>query len=338
VLRGIATVAASCLLASPALAQKTRLTVYTALEPDQLASYKQGFEAVNPDIELAWVRASTGAITARVLAEKDNPRADAVWGLSGASVSLFDSMGLLQPYTPKGAGQIKPGWRSAKDPVTWTGMDTWLSIVCFNTIEAGKKKVPKPQSWTDLANPIYKGSVVMPNPASAGIGYMTVYAWIKLMGEKQAWEFMDKLHENIAVYTHSGSASCVQAANGETVVGIGIDLRGAKEKTAGAPIDLVIPKEGAPWDMETTAIIKGTKNLAAAQKLADFAITKTAYEMYGKFFGIVGYPGMNPAPPNYPPNADAARVKQDLGEMGAARAAILAEWTKRYDSKSEPKK
>ena len=39
--------------------------------------------------------------------------------------------------------------------------------------------------------------------------------------------------------------------------------------------------------METTAIIKGTKNLAAAQKLADFAVSKGAYEMYGKFFGIV---------------------------------------------------
>lgn len=287
-LRVIAAMALACLVSSPALAQKTKLMVYPALEPDQMAPYKQGFEAANPDVELAWVRESTGGITARFLAEKGNPRADAVWGLSGASVALFDSMGLLQPYTPKGIDQIKPGWRNAKDPVTWTGMDTWLSIVCFNTTEAAKKKLPKPQSWADLANPVYKGSVVMPNPASAGIGYMAVYAWIQLMGEKQAWESMDKLHQNIAAYTHSASASCVQAANGETVVGIGIDLRGAKEKTAGAPIDLIIPKEGAPWDMETTAIIKGTRNLAAAQKLADFAVSKGAYEMYGKFFGIVG--------------------------------------------------
>ena len=47
--------------------------------------------------------------------------------------------------------------------------------------------------------------------------------------------------------------------------------------------------------------------------------------------------GMNPAPPNYPPSADAAMVRIDLGKMGADRAAILAEWTKRYDSKSAPK-
>src|SRR6185295_13350682 len=123
----------------------------------------------------------------------------------------------------------------------------------------------------------------------------------------------------------------------ERVIGIGFDRRGAKEKTGGAPIDIIMAKEGAPWDMEATAIVKGTKNIAAAHKLADFAVSKGAYELYGKYYAIVGYPGMNPAPPNYPPSADAALVKLDLVKMGADRAAFLAEWTKRYESKSAPK-
>ena len=334
---GIAAVAVSALIASPAFAQKTKLTVYSGLESDQVGPYKAAFEAANPDIEIAWVRDSTGVITARLLAEKDNPRADMIWGLGASNVALFDSMDMLQPYTPVGVDAIKPTFRSAKTPVTWTGMDAWLAVMCFNTVEGGKKNMPKPASWSDLGNPIYKDSIVMPNPASSGTGYQAVYAWIQIMGDKAAWEFMDKLHQNVAVYTHSGSAPCVQAAKGERVLGIGFDMRGAKEKTAGAPIDIILAKEGAPWDMEATAIMKGTKNLAAAQKLADFAISKQAYEMYGKFYAISGYPGMNPAPPNYPPSADAAMVKIDLGKMGQERAKILAEWTKRYDGKSAPK-
>ena len=75
-LQGAAVLAVSALMAVPALAQKTRLTVYTALENDQLGPYKQAFEAANKDVEIAWVRDSTGVITARLLAEKDNPRAD----------------------------------------------------------------------------------------------------------------------------------------------------------------------------------------------------------------------------------------------------------------------
>ncbi len=336
-LQGAAVVAVSALLAVPAFAQKTKLTVYTALENDQLGPYKQAFEAANNDVEIAWVRDSTGVITARLLAEKDNPRADVIWGLGASSIALFDSMGMLQGYTPKGADQIKPVFRSDKNPMMWTGMDAWLAVMCYNTIEGGKKNMPKPTSWADLANPVYKDSVVMPNPASSGTGYQAVYAWLQIMGEKAGWEFMDKLHQNIAVYTHSGSAPCVQAAKGERVIGIGFDMRGAKEKTAGAPIDIILAKEGAPWDMEATAIVKGTKNMAAAQKVADFAISKGAYELYGKYYAIVGYPGMNPAPPNYPPSADSAMVKIDLSKMGAERARILAEWTKRYDGKSAPK-
>jgi iron(III) transport system substrate-binding protein len=334
---GATALAMAALLAGPAVAQKTKITVYSALENDQLGPYKTAFETANPDVEIAWVRDSTGVITARVLAEKDNPRADVIWGLGASSVALFDSMGLLEGYTPKGADQVKPTFRSSKNPMTWTGLDAWLAVMCYNTVEGGKKNLPKPAAWTDLTNPVYKDSIVMPNPASSGTGYQAVYAWIQIMGEKAAWEFMDKLHQNIAVYTHSGSAPCVQAAKGERVIGIGFDMRGAREKTAGAPIDIILAKEGAPWDMEATAILKGTKNLAAAQKLADFAVTKAAYELYGKYYAIVGYPGMNPAPPNYPPSADAAMVKIDLAVMGQERAKILAEWTKRYDAKSAPK-
>jgi iron(III) transport system substrate-binding protein len=233
--------------------------------------------------------------------------------------------------------EVKPVFRSSKNPPAWTGMDAWLAVMCYNTVEGGKKNLPKPAAWADLANPVYKDSIVMPNPASSGTGYQAVYAWIQLMGEKAAWEFMDKLHQNVAVYTHSGSAPCVQAAKGERVIGIGFDMRGAREKTGGAPIDIILAKEGAPWDMEATAIVKGTKNLAAAQKLADFAVSKPAYELYGKYYAIVGYPGLNPAPPNYPPSADAAMAKIDLEKMGQERSKILAEWTKRYDSKSAPK-
>ena len=336
-LLGTAALAVSALMAVPALAQKTKITVYTAAENDQIGPYKQAFEAAHNDVEIAWVRDSTGVIAARLLAEKDNPRADVIWGLGASSVALFDSMGMLQPYSPKDVDKIKPVFRSDKKPPTWTGMDAWLAVMCYNTIEGPKKNMPKPTSWADLTNPVYKDAIVMPNPASSGTGYQAVYAWLQLMGEKAGWEYMDKLHQNVAVYTHSGSAPCVQAGKGERVIGIGFDMRGAKEKTGGAPIDIILAKEGAPWDMEATAIIKGTKNLAAAQKVADFAVSKGAYEMYGKFYAIVGYPGMSPAPQNYPPSADEAMVKIDLAKMGAERARILAEWTKRYDGKSAAK-
>ena len=232
----------------PAMAQKTKLTVYTALENDQLDPFKKAFEADNKDIEIAWVRDSTGVVTAKLIAEKDNPRADAIWGLAASSIALFGTMGMLDPYTPVGADKIKPMFKSGKSPDTWVGMDAYLSLVCFNTAEGKKGNKAVPASWADLIKPEYKDSIVMPNPASSGTGYLTIAAWLQIMGEEAGWKYMDALHQNIAQYIHSGSAPCVQAAKGERLIGIGLDMRGASEKSKGAPLELIVPKEGVGWE------------------------------------------------------------------------------------------
>src|SRR5947207_10058877 len=226
-------------LASPALAQKTKVTIYTSLENDQLGPFKQAIEAAVPESEVVWVRDSTGVITARFLAEKDNPRADMVLGHAATALLLFEKMGLLETYKPAGVDALKEAFRDSTAPYAWTGQDAYLGVICFNTAEAAKDKIAMPTSWKDMTKPEYKGKLVMPHPASSGTGYLMVGAWIQMMGEAEAWKFMDALHENIAVYTHSGSAPCVQAARGERVAGIALDMRGASEKTKGAPLEVI---------------------------------------------------------------------------------------------------
>jgi len=339
--RSFALLGAACLAlalaAAPAMAQRTKLTIYTALENDQLGPFKQTIEAAVPEVEVVWVRDSTGVITARFLAEKDNPRADIVLGLAVTSLIAFEKLGLLETYEPKGVDKLRPEYRDAKPPYTWTGMDAFLSVVCYNTPEGAKAGAKAPTSWQDLTMPAFKGKIVMPHPASSGTGYLTVAAWIQIMGEKPAWEFMDKLHDNIAVYTHSGSAPCVQAAKGERTIGIGFDMRGAREKTQGAPIEIILPKEGAGWDMEATGIVKGTKNLELAKKLADWGASKPASELYSKYYALVADPTVKNTPPNYPANAEQAMVKNDFAWMAENRDRVLAEWSKRYESKAAPK-
>jgi iron(III) transport system substrate-binding protein len=337
---GVAAVAALGLvlgLGGAAQAQRTKVTVYTALENDQLGPFKQAIEADVPDVEVVWVRDSTGVITARFLAEKDNPRADVVLGLAATSLLLFEKQNLLETYEPAGASALKPTYRDTTAPYTWTGMDAFLSVVCYNTVEGGKAKAAAPASWTDLTKPEFKGQIVMPHPASSGTGYLTIAAWLQVMGEQAGWAFMDKLHENIAVYTHSGSAPCVQAAKGERMVGIGFDMRGASEKSKGAPIDLILPKEGAGWDMEASAIVKGTKVLPQAKKLMDWVAGKKANELYGKYYALVAHPDVKSAPANYPGDAEKMMAKNDFAWMAENRERILVEWVKRYESKAAPR-
>jgi iron(III) transport system substrate-binding protein len=227
--------------AAPAAAQ-TELTVYTAVEAEDLQKYAERFNAAHPDIKINWVRDSTGIVTAKLLAEKNNPQADVVWGLAATSLLLLKSEGMLEPYAPKGVEALDPKFVDKSTPPTWTGMDAWVAALCFNTIEAEKHGIPAPTSWADLTDPVYQGHVVMPNPASSGTGFLDVSSWLQMFGEEGGWEYMDKLHANIASYTHSGSKPCKMAGSGETVVGVSFAFRGAKEKADGAPIDIIIPK------------------------------------------------------------------------------------------------
>ena len=322
-----------------ALAQKTTLTVYTALETDQLKAYEAGFTKVNPNIEIKWVRDSTGVITAKLLAEKGNPQADVVMGVAASSLALLDSQGMLVPYAPLNLDAIMSAYRDKKNPPAWFGMDVWGATVCFNTVEAQKKGIPKPETWKDLTKPAYKGQIVMPNPASSGTGFFDVTAWLTLWGDDNGkgggWKYMDALHENIAQYTHSGSKPCNMAAAGEYVVGISFEYRANTIKAKGGPIDLVFPKEGLGWDLEAFAIHKGTKNMEAAKKLADWASSKDAMVLYGKNFAITAQPGVAAPLANVPADYESRLVKMDFKVAAESRQRVLDEWNKRYNAKSE---
>lgn len=338
--RALLAAAALPVLAAPAVVRaqrRTRLTVYTALENEQLQPYKQAAEAAVRDIEVAWVRDSTGVITSRLVAERANPRADAIWGLSVFSVLQLEALDMLEPYTPRGADALRAGFRSDRDPMTWTGMDAFVSAVCFNTVAGRQKSIPQPANWADLLRPEFRGQIAMPNPASSGTGFLTVAGWIGAMGEQGAWEFMDRLHENVQVYTHSGSAPCSNAARGEYAAGLSFDMRSVALKNQGAPIEIVVPADGVGFDLEATALLKGRPNLDAAKRLADFAVSRSAMELYGKHFALVALPGVEPSVRGYSPEFEARLVKQDFRALAAERDRILREWSRRYENKSAPR-
>lgn len=309
---------------------RTKITVYSTLEPENVNEFKAAFEADNPDLEIVWIRDSTGVITARILASADNQQADAIWGLAVTSMIQLKAKGLLVPHAPPNLAELKPVFRDKVDPPHWIGMEAWVGALCVNTVESEKHKLPVPQSWFDLTNPVYKGHLVMPNPASSGTGYYHVSSWIQLFGEEKAWEFMDKLHPNIAIYEHGGSKPCRMAAAGEFAIGISTEITGAQMKTRGAKLETILMKEGNGWDMDTAAVLKGAKNPDAARRIVNFAASRKANELYARHVSQVAIAGITKDIPNYPKGVAEAMIKNDLEWASANRDRILAEWTKRY--------
>ncbi|MEC9369073.1 MAG: putative 2-aminoethylphosphonate ABC transporter substrate-binding protein [Pseudomonadota bacterium] len=319
-------------------AKAEELIVYTAVEPEELTGFAKAFQDKNPGIEIKWVRDSTGIMTAKLLAEGKNTQADIVWGLAATSLLLLKDAGILEPYAPKGVDKLDPKYKDAANPPSWVGQRAWIASICFNTAEAKAKNLPAPTSWQDLTKPVYKGHIVMPNPASSGTGFLDVSSWIQMWGDEKAWKFMDALHENIGVYTHSGSAPCKMAGKGEFAIGISFAYKGAQLKADGAPVDVIAPSEGLGWDLESFGLVKGAKNAAAAKKFADWSVEKETNVLYNEAYAVVAYPGVAKPVKFFPENIEAKMIKNDFEWAAKNRADILKKWEAQYGSKSQPKK
>jgi iron(III) transport system substrate-binding protein len=311
------------------------ITVYTALENEQIDKYLKSFNDKHPDITVKIVRDSTGIITAKLIAEGLNTPADLVWGTAASSLLVLEQKGMLEPYTPKGVENVLPQFKDTKSPPAWIGITAWECAIVYNTVEAAEKGLPRITSYQDLLRPEFRGQIVMSNPASSGTGFLAVSGLIQLMGEAAAYDYLDRLHENIAMYTHSGSAPAKRAGSGEFAVGISYGYAGVSQKKNGYPVDIIFPAEGSGWDVEANALIKKDSIKEEAKLFLDWAISMDAMNDLKDDYAITSVNTGAPIPDGYSKDPVSQLIENDLNWAAINRDDILDKWTSRYDGKTE---
>lgn len=321
------------------------LIVYSAVDPEEVPLYKGAFEKAHPDIKLSIVRGSTGTTTARILAEKDNPKHDVAFRIANTSLIVFGKEGLLYPYAPKGLDKIDPSFRDkANKPPIWAGSNGYMAAICYNVPESKKYGLPRPKSWQDLIKPIYKGHLTAPNPKASGTGFINLTTFVYLWGEEKAFEYMDKLNENIKFYLNSGSAPCRKAAAGEVPIALSWGYRAVKLIAKGAPIEFLTLKEGMGWDLEGSGIMKAAEkrgHLADAKTFMDWTISEAAMKVHNKNFAIIAMPEKAKPVKNHPSSkGDVMKLLVDYDFVWNAenRNRLIAKWLSRYEGKVQKKK
>jgi len=311
---------------------KETVVVYTSLENDEVVEYLKAAKNDLPDLDIQAIRLSTGELGARMLAEKDNPQADVIWGWAVTNMSEFVPKGMLVPYKPKGWDMIPANF---KDPAGyWTAIDLYAAALVPNTKVLAQKNLPMPKGWHDLLNPVYKDMLIMPNPASSGTGFLQVASLLVLLDpdyktkpveENKAWDFLKELDKNMGQYIKSGSKPAKLTAAGEYAVGCSFAFVYSSLKRQGFPVALVMPEEGAGFELEANALLKGAKHEAAAKKFLDWAISKQAMKEYAKFKLGVAYPGI-PGPKDLPALETIKLAPMDFPWQSENRAKILEVW------------
>ena len=332
-LRVVTAVALAAALLLPGAARAGAITAYTALEEDDVKVYLEAFAKEVPDVKVNVLRLSTGDLAARILAEKANPRHDVVWGVAVTQVVDPRLLEMAEPYTPKGIDEVKTIF---KDPQhRWFATTGYYAGFCVNTEILKKKNLPMPASWQDLTKPVYKGEIVMPNAASSGTGYLQVASLLQMKGEEEGWKFLKELDKNMAQYIKSGSRPCRAAAAGEFAIGASFAFCAVKQIQQGYPVKLVIPSEGAGYEIEVSSLMKTSGNKADAKRFLDWLLTPTAARLYGERAELSTVPGVKPPDSvlaaGLPADPSTVLFKMDFDWSAKNKDRILTRWKKEIE-------
>ncbi len=279
----------------------------------------------------------SGEALAQLNAEKENPKTDIWFGGTGDPHLAAAELGLSLEYKSPTLTQLHP-WaqqQAAQSGFKTVGIYSGPLGFGYNKELLAKKKLAPPKVWADLLNPALKGDVQVANPASSGTAYTMVATLVQLMGEEKAFDYMKALHKNISQYTRSGTAPIKATARGETSVSISFVHDGEGEKMQGFPLETVTPADGTGAEIGSMTIIKGSRNLEAAKKFYEWALTPGAQEMAAaaKQFQV---------PSNKTAKVDSRIpdfkkikfINYDYAKYGAAaeRRRLIARWEKEVNS------
>ncbi|HQP45644.1 MAG TPA: ABC transporter substrate-binding protein [Flexilinea sp.] len=274
-------------IAAPVFAQSGELNVLCTPQELWCQGMEEAFEAKYPEIDVQWIRLSSGEGLARVQSEAGNPTFDIWWGGPMDTFIAAKPLGLLEQYESPNLKNIIPEYYDLfvdKDHY-YTGIYMGsLGFITNTDWLAENPGVEAPTSFEDLLKPEFKGQIVISHPSTAGTAYTFLSTVLQVMGEEKGWEYLKKFNEQVAIYTKSGSGAGKYVANGEFAVAIMFSHDGVKEiEDNGAHLVITFPKEGTGYEVGAEAILKGAKNLENTKLWYDWALTPEAQSLGPKF-------------------------------------------------------
>jgi iron(III) transport system substrate-binding protein len=254
------------------------LFLYSCLfDPPEYGVLFESFKA-QYGVTVTCLEMSSGESLERIRAESENPQADVLFGNTNLAHVNLTADGLTELYKGSGWESLPDG--AVKDPDGgWTGLYYGVMGIACSPERLAEIGAECPTSWAELIDPVYEGEIVIASPAASGTSYTVLSGLAQLMGEDEAFEWYHEFDKNVAQYTSSGSAPGKMAAAGEFAIGISFahDIQVQQQK--GLPVLLNFASEGMPFEVGGISIIKGAKNLAAAQAWVDWVL-QPAFQRY----------------------------------------------------------
>ena len=219
----------------------------------------------------------TAGLTARLVAEKANPRADVFWSSdTGRAVALVDQ-GVAAPYSSPQAAAIPARFRSPDG--LGTGFAARIRVMLYNTDQV--KAAEAPRSILDLTTPRWKGRFAIANPHFGTTSFHAAALFVA-WGDARATAFFQELKANGAVIAAGNSDVKDRVADGRVAVGILDEDDAVVALRDKKPVALVIPDQegkdalGDAADAQRGGARPGLPHPEEARRFIDFLVSAEA--------------------------------------------------------------
>jgi thiamine transport system substrate-binding protein len=271
------------LLTACAPQQPATLTVMTHDSFAASDSVIKAFEQAN-NAKVTFVKSGdAGAALNKAILSKDAPLADVFYGVDNTFLSRALAAGIYQPYDSPALKNIPAEFQL--DP-THQALPVDQSYVCvvYDKAYFTSHNLAVPQTLEDLVRPEYKGLLVMENPATSSPGLVFLLATVKHFGDPNYLGFWKNLRQNGLVVVDGWETAYYTNFSGSSgkgpqplVVSYATDpaaeVMGAQTPPADSPVGVVLGPDTCFRQIEFVGILKGTKELALAQKFVDFMLS-----------------------------------------------------------------
>jgi iron(III) transport system substrate-binding protein len=335
-LAAVVALALAALLPLPAAAQGQMNLYCSSPNTAWCQGMAVGFEKAS-GIRVSVIQKATGEMLAQVKAEAANPKGDVWWAGPGDAYLQAAEEGLLETYASPNVVQLHD-WARRITEVSGNrvaGVYGGILSLGYNTEIQTKRKLPVPACWKDLLNPVYKGEVMLGNPNSSGTAYLMLASLVQVFGEDEAFRFMKALDANVSSYARSGIGPMTAVKRSEIFLGSSVLHGVINEIVAGFPVKPILPCEGVGYEIGSMAIIKGARNLEAARRFYDWALTAEAQQI-GLDVKEYAIPTNRAVvlPAMVPKLTDIKVISYDFAKFGssATRKRLLERWEREINA------
>lgn len=311
--------------AAPTPGKVSIFIAYTGIKP-----ILERFTA-DTGIEVEYLEMSSGEVLTRLRASKGRNQADVWFGGGLDSYVSAAKEGFLAPYISPERKHYPKMFYDEKG--LWSGISLGAVDLLMNTEIMNKKKLPRPESWQDLAKPVYKNEILMATPAVSGTFYAMVWGLLQKYGEEKGWKLLEAIDANVPYYSKRGAEPANKVSAGEAAIAIAPFDTGEDLKAKGYKVETTFTKDGVPWYIAPVALFKDARNPEAGKALIDWVLSKKGQAALAEFnTQAPARPGVKMAP-----NVQAMRksklIKMDVVLGGQERKRILALWQDKFGSK-----